>query len=109
PDYLESRARREAAAARREAALADLAEFDVGERRGELIPVAAARADVIDKFTVIRTKLLGVPSQLAQRLPHLAVEVVPVLEQLQREALDEIATADTDDGADQGEAAGESR
>lgn len=94
PDYNESRAYREAAAARREAALADIAELDAAERKGELVSVAEARADVIDKFAIVRTKLLGVPSRVAQRMPHLAAEVVPVLDDLIREALEEIATDD---------------
>jgi hypothetical protein len=84
PDYNESRARRESA-------LADMAEIEVAERRGELVPVAEARADVVSRFTVVRTRLLGVPSRVAQRLPHLAGEVVPVLDELLREALEELA------------------
>lgn len=84
PDYNESRARREAA-------LADMAELEVAERRGELVPVAEARADVIARFTLVRTRLLGVPARAAQRLPHLAGEVVPVIDALVREALEELA------------------
>jgi hypothetical protein len=84
PDYNESRARRESA-------LADMAEIEVAERRGELVPVDEARADVVSRFTVVRTRLLGVPSRVAQRLPHLAGEVVPVLDELLREALEELA------------------
>src|SRR5262245_29320076 len=59
PDYMESRARREAAAARREAAQADLAELDVDERRGELVSAAEARQDVIDMFATVKTRILG--------------------------------------------------
>jgi hypothetical protein len=99
PDYFVSRARREAAAARREAAQADLSELEVAERKGELVSVAKARADVMDKFTIVKTRMLGVPSRLAQRLPHVAVEVVPIVEELVREALEELA-------ADGGEADG---
>lgn len=94
PDYHESRAYREAAAARREAALADMAELDRDERKGELVSVEEARDDVINRFAIVRTKLLGVPSRVAQRMPHLAAEVVPVLDDLIREALEEIATDD---------------
>jgi hypothetical protein len=91
PDYHESRARKEAAAARREAALADVAELDAAERKGELVPVVDARDEVIAAYTIARTRLLGVPSRLAQRLPHLAGEVVPVLDDLLREALEELS------------------
>jgi phage terminase Nu1 subunit (DNA packaging protein) len=80
-----------AARARREAALADIAEIDRDERRGELVSVEEARADVIDAFTVVKTRILGVSSRVAQRMPHLAAEVVPVLDALLREALEELA------------------
>src|SRR5678815_1744439 len=86
-DYFKARARREAA-------LADLAELDVAERRGELISVEQARADVLDRFTTVRTRILGVPSRVAQRLPGLAAEVVPVVDELLREALSELADGD---------------
>lgn len=99
PDYMESRARREAAAARREAAQAELAELDVAERRGELVSAAEARADVIDMFATVKTRILGVPSRVAQRLPRLAAEVVPVLDTLLREALEELSD-DSDSSED---------
>lgn len=96
PDYNDSRAIREAHAARREAALADMAEIDVSERRGELVSVEDARRDVYDKFTIVKTKLLGVPARLAQRLPELARTVQPLAEELIREALEELAGAASD-------------
>jgi hypothetical protein len=94
PDYNESRARRESA-------LADMAEIEVAERRGDLVSVDEARADVVSRFTVVRTRLLGVPSRVAQRLPHLAGEVVPIIDELLREALEELAIdgGTTKDGA----------
>jgi hypothetical protein len=91
PDYNESRARREAAAARKEVAHADIAEMERDERKGELVSVDAARADVIDRFAIVRTRLLGIPSRVAQRMPHVASEVVPVLDELLRDALEELA------------------
>src|SRR5687768_17262886 len=39
--------------ARLMAAKAELAEIDVAERLAELIPVAKARADVVDRFTTV--------------------------------------------------------
>ena len=91
PDYMESRARREAAAARREAAQAEMAELDVAERRGELVAVAEIRAEVDARYARVRTRVLGVPSRAAQRLPHIAAEMVPVIEEAIREALEELA------------------
>jgi phage terminase Nu1 subunit (DNA packaging protein) len=104
PDYNVSRARREAAAARREAALADIAEIEASEKKGELVPTAEAREYVIGKFAVVKTKILGVPTRVAQRLPHLASEVVPAVEELLREALEELAAED-DAGDGEGEEA----
>lgn len=103
PDYNVSRAQREFHAARREAALADIAEIEASEKKGELVSVAEARADVIEKFTVVKTKILGVPTRVAQRLPHLAAEVVPVVDELLREALEELAAEP--DGGEEDEAA----
>lgn len=100
PDYNVSRALREAAAARREAALADMAELEVSEKLGKVVPVDEARGDVIERFTVVKTKILGVPSRVAQKLPHLATEVVPVVDSLLREALEELAVEQGDDDAD---------
>lgn len=98
PDYNRSRAVREAHAARREAALADMAEIEVAEKREELVPVAEARAYMIDKFTVVKTRILGVPSRVAQRLPGVAADVVPVIDSLLREVLEELAVDEDDDG-----------
>ena len=72
PDLNTSRALRAAASARRESALAVLAELDVAQRRGEMVAVDEARADMIDKFTVVKTRILGVPARVAQRMPHVA-------------------------------------
>lgn len=76
-------------------AKAQLAEIDLAERRGELVSVAEAEARWIDIVTTIKTLVLGVPSRFAQRRPTLAAEV-PLLKELLRETLEEIAT----DGSD---------
>lgn len=91
PDYHVSHAIREAAAARREAAQAEIAELDLAERKGELVEVEEARSAMISKFTIVRTLILGVPSRAAQRMPMVATELVPVLDELLREALSELA------------------
>lgn len=73
---------------------AEMLEIDLAERRGEVISVEQARADVEDRFATVRTRILGVPSRVAQRLPALAAEVVPVIDDLLREALTELADGD---------------
>jgi hypothetical protein len=97
PDYNVSRAVREAHAARREKAMADKAELEVAEMRGDLVAVDVARADVLDIFMRLRAKLLALPSRTAQRLPSLAHQIVPVLEELVREALVELDEEDDDE------------
>jgi hypothetical protein len=92
PDYLVSRARREAAAALREEAQAELVQLELAERKGELVEVAEIRAEVEARYARVRTRVLGVPARAAQRLPHIADEMVPVIEDAIREALEELAS-----------------
>lgn len=91
PDYLVSRARREVAAADKEEELAKLARLNVAERERQLIRFDAACAEVDAVFNTVRNRLLGVPSQLGQRMPDIAARVVPVAEDLIHEALEELA------------------
>jgi hypothetical protein len=102
PPYKVSRAKREAAAARREDALADMAEIERDEKREELVPVDEARAFIIDRFAIVKQKLLAVPNRVAQHLPHIASEVQPVVEQYLREVLEELA-AEAGPGDGEGE------
>lgn len=90
-EYYAHRSAREGAAARREAVQAELAEIVLAERRGQTIPIETARRDMIDRYTRVKTRVLGVPRRLAQQLPHLAAEVVPVVDALLVEALEELA------------------
>lgn len=91
-EYYAHRSARESAAARREAVQAEIAELVLAERRGQMIPIETARRDVMERYSMVKTRLLGVPRLLAQQLPHLAAEVVPVVDALLREALEELAT-----------------
>lgn len=91
PSLNASRAVRAHALARRDTAHADLAELELAAKRGRLVDAQAARSDVEQAYSLVKTRLLRVPSDLAQRLPHLAAEVVPVLEELQRHALEELS------------------
>lgn len=97
-DYHASRSIREAAAARREIAAADIAELDLAERRGQLVDAEQARSDVLAAFSLVKTRLLSVPSRVGQRLAHIADEVVPVVEELIREALEELADRGSGNG-----------
>lgn len=81
----------QAARARRESALATLAEMERDERAGRLIDADRARAEVIDVFTQVRTKLLGIPHRLKQRRPELDAAAVREVDDLIREALEALA------------------
>lgn len=91
PDLNTSRQIREAALARRDTAHADQAELELAARRGRLVDAEAARADVEQAYSLVKTRLLRVPSAVAQQLPDLAARVVPVLDVLITEALEELA------------------
>jgi hypothetical protein len=84
PDYLEARARRELA-------LAQLAELELGERSGQLGSVKEMRAAVEKVYHQTRNKLLGAPSKFRQRCPHVAVADILVLDNIVREALEALA------------------
>jgi phage terminase Nu1 subunit (DNA packaging protein) len=90
--YQTSRALREAAAARREAAQADMAELELAERRRQVVDAERARADVIAAFSLVKTRLLGIPSRVAQRRPDLQGDLVELLDEMIREALEELSS-----------------
>lgn len=89
-----------AARIRREEVKAELAELDLAKRRGELVSLQEVRSSVEKKFAAVRTRLLAVPSRARQRLPHLRTEDICELEELVREALEELAAGNG--GADGG-------
>lgn len=89
--YNVSREQRAAADARRASVMADMAELELEEKRGSLVSADVARSDVIAAYSLVKTRLLAVPSAVGQRLPDLALTVVPVVEELVREALAELA------------------
>jgi phage terminase Nu1 subunit (DNA packaging protein) len=59
--YIEERAKREAALAR-------LAELELAEKTGDLVHREAVRAAIVEKVRVARAALLGIPDRLAARL-----------------------------------------
>lgn len=89
PEYFQSRARRETTQA-------ELAALELAERQGRLIDTETARRDVMEKFAILKTRILGVPRRVAQRLPEVATIVVPILDGLLREALEELADSDVE-------------
>lgn len=88
--YNEARRRREIETWRQMRVKRQVDELDLTKRRGELIEVDEARAHVIERYTTVKTRLLGVPSRAVQRAPELAPHVL-IIEELIREALEELA------------------
>lgn len=80
--------------ARRDAARAQLAEMQAKERAGELISAEAARATWASVAGIVKTALMAVPSKAKQEIPRLTLEEVGILEELIREALEEVAGGD---------------
>lgn len=79
---------------RKMAAEAALAEYDLAEKRGDVIPIEAIARMVTEDYTRLRTRLLAMPSKLA---PLLAVITTPeeardILDGALEEALSELAS-----------------
>jgi len=77
--------------ARRDAARAQLAEMQAQERSGELISAESAQATWASVAGIVKTALLAVPSKAKQEIPRLTLDEVAILEELIREALEEVA------------------
>lgn len=84
PDYNESRARTEWLKA-------ELMELERAEKEGELV-----RADEVSKawgdlVAITRTKIMAVPSKAKQRIPEIPADAFVALEEIVREALEDLA------------------
>lgn len=76
---------------RHETARASVSELELRRLQGELVPLSEVRAEVAARYTVVRTRLLGVPARVKQRAPHLAAADVRLIDDFIREALEELA------------------
>lgn len=84
PDYNDSRARSEFEKA-------NILEMERRQKEGELIERTTWERAYVETVSRVKTKLLGVPSRVKQRVPHLDPEDVAVIDDLLREALEELA------------------
>lgn len=92
PPLATSVAIKEAAAARVLVARAELAEHEVAKRRGSLIDAVKAKQDLIAKLAIVKMRFLGLSSKFASQNPQY-VALVPVIDGLVREALEDLASA----------------
>jgi hypothetical protein len=91
PDYDESRARTEHLKA-------ELLELDRKTKEGRLIPLEEVQSKWVEVVVQARTKLLGIPTKAKQRIPDLDVDAINILDDLVREALEDLSeTAPEDD------------
>jgi hypothetical protein len=75
---------------------ANHAELEYRERLGQLVEAKDVAKTLADVFATCRTKLLAVPIRARQALPHLTAQDVAALENLVREALEELANLPAD-------------
>lgn len=79
--------------ARKEAALAGLRELEVEQAAGRLVNAEEFRLKFSQMVVQARTRLLGIPSKMKGRIPHLTVDEAEIVKQLIRESLEEISDA----------------
>lgn len=84
PPYTESQARKAYEQA-------NLLELERKQKEGLLLPSEQVEKVWANSVTIARTKLLGVPTRLRQRIPHLTLEEIAIAEELIREALEELS------------------
>lgn len=88
PATLESRAD---ALRRRAIAEAELKELELARMKGRFCLATAVERGVETVFIQCRTRLLAIPSRARQTLPHLTLKDLGTLEDLIREALEELS------------------
>lgn len=84
PDYNASRARHEFEKA-------NLAELERKRREGELIEREVVGRSLTRLMSILRGSLLGLPSTLRDRIPHLTPEDIDIADDLIRALLEELA------------------
>ena len=89
------------ARARKEAALADLAQMEAAEARGDLVRVEDVAAWWGEMVTLARARLLALPSMAAPQVaaPGKIAEVQAILRKLINEALEELSRDGVPEGA----------
>ena len=84
PDYNESRARTEWLKA-------ELMELERAEKEGELVRADEVSKAWCDLVAITRTKVMAVPSKAKQRIPEIPADAFVALEEIVREALEDLA------------------
>ena len=85
PDYDVSRARTEHLKA-------ELLELERKQKEKILVKAEEIEAKWVEIITLARTKLLGIPTKAKQRIPDLDTDAISLLDDIVREALEDIAS-----------------
>lgn len=80
--------------ARREMAQAKLAELELAEKAGLLVPADQVQKEWVNVAAIARTKVTGIASKARQRIPELTPAQLAILELLIREALEDLSQTD---------------
>lgn len=70
---------------------ANLAELEYRTKAGELVAVVEVEEKFVDAVTAAKTKLLGIAARVRQRMPHIAAEDIRAIDDLVREALEDLS------------------
>ena len=87
PDYNISRARTEHEKA-------NLLELDRKAKEALLLPAGQVEKAWANAVAISRTKLLALPTRARQRIPHLSLEEVALIEELVRETLEDLSSGE---------------
>jgi phage terminase Nu1 subunit (DNA packaging protein) len=68
-----------------------IAELEYRKRAGELAELGDLEARLVNVFAAVRTRLLGVAARARQRIPDLTAADVQVIDEIVREALEELS------------------
>lgn len=87
PDYNVSRARSEYEKA-------NLLELDRKAKEALLLPTEQVEKAWANAVAIARTKLLAIPTRARQRIPHLSLDEVALIEELVRETLEDLSSGE---------------
>jgi phage terminase Nu1 subunit (DNA packaging protein) len=69
----------------------ELTDLKKAREQGSLVDAEAVRIGYVSLVTAARNRLLGVPSEAKQRIPHLTIEEIETIEDLVGRALQDVA------------------
>jgi phage terminase Nu1 subunit (DNA packaging protein) len=73
---------------------ARLAKLEYKERSGLLVEVESVKKEWTQVASIVRTKVMGIPSKARQRIPELSQEQIAVLQAIVSSTLEDLADGD---------------